>query len=171
MMQMDWRNRTLEPVALYTLLHKHSLLPISLGESVLLEEIKLLAENAHFGLVVEGEDEDPCVLASTLTFQKSPGVLRFMWIPEIKRLHTRKQDLADLGRGLRESWFTPGIRRVEAHVPAARTQAIRALKCMGFRQETLDCGIRAAQDYGKGWEAHVVLGMLENDPVREFAHA
>ena len=171
MMKMDWRVRTLEPVALYSLLHKHALLPVSLGESRMMEEIKLVSENAHFGLVVEGDGDDPAVLASTLTYQIYPGVLRFSWIPECKRLHTRKDDLATLAADLRPFWFREGVRRVEAHLPATRTQSIRALKGLGFRQETLDCGLRAACDYGKGWEAHVVLGLLANDPVRQVLEA
>ena len=92
----------------------------------------------------------------------------FNWIPEVKRLHTRKAELVELSWALRDFWFKDGIRRVEAHIPTSRTQTIRALKMIGFRQETLDTGLRETVDYGKGFEGTVILGLLESDPVRHI---
>jgi len=168
-MRMDWRVGKIEPDAFYGLMARHNLLPLHLGEELLIRDIRGKAETGAFGLVVEDAESDPGVLAATLTYGVEPGVLCFLWIPEVKALHRRKQELSDLGLSLRDYWFHElGARRVEARVPIHRTQSIRALKAIGFRQETLDCGIRDAVDHGNGLESVVVLGLLEADPVKVF---
>lgn len=163
MMEMNWYTQSLEPVGVYNLLHKHDLLP-ALPEQELLSAMRVISAKTDFGMVVDDEGK---VLASTFTTHLKPGVLGFTWIPEVKRLHTFKDDLALLAEELRAFWFKDGIRRVEAYVPVARTQTTRALKGLGFRQETLDCGIRGYMDYGHGYEAHIILGLLPDDPVRK----
>ena len=155
------------PDALYRLLRSHGLLPLSLGEEGLLRAIKATAEYGTYAMVVEGEGDDTVVLASVLSVVPEPGILLTQWIPEVKDLHKRKADLRALGEELRAYWFREGIRRVEARVAKSRLQTIKALKTMGFRQETNDHGIRMAVDYGKGWESFIVLGLLETDPVRK----
>lgn len=165
-MRISWERPRLSPDEFYELLRRHVLLPMHLGEDKLLRMVRATADAARFGMVLEDGD-DPGVLATTLTYLSEPGVLMFWWIPEVKRLHTRRDELIDLGSELRSVWFRDGVRRVEARVPIQRTQTIRALKNMGFRQETLDWGLRGAVDYGKGPEGLAILGLLEADPPRE----
>ena len=166
-MRLDHSKPHLEPDELYRLLHAHGLLPLSLGEEGLLGAIRATAAAAVFSMVVEGEGEDTAVLASVLTFHVEPGILMAQWIPEMKSLHKERAKLWELAEELRAFWFRDGIRRVEARVPKSRIQTIKALKIMGFRQETTDQGLRMAVDYGKGYEAFIVLGLLESDPVRK----
>lgn len=166
-MRLDHSKPHLEPDELYRLLHHHGLLPVSLGEEGLLGAIRATAKAAVFSMVVEGEGDDTTVLASVLTFPVEPGVLMTQWIPEMKALHKERAKLWELSDELRAFWFREGTRRVEARVPKSRIQTIKALKTMGFRQETTDQGLRMAVDYGKGYEAFIVLGLLESDPVRK----
>lgn len=165
MMQMDWTVGKIEAEELYRLIARHRLLPIHLGEELLLRDLRARAEAGAFGLVTE----DNKVLASTLTYGDAPGSLQFMWIPEVKGIHHRKQELSDLGQVLRDYWFKQlGAHRVEARVPALRIQTIKALKAIGFRQESMDCGLRNAVDHGAGPESVIVLGLLPDDPVKVF---
>lgn len=164
MMEMDWNHRRLEPVEVYNLFHKHNLLP-AVSEVELLATMRHIALHAEFGIVTDGQG---AVLASAFTIPSRRGVKEFTWIPEIKLLHKLKDDLAALGEELRSVWFKHDTRRVEAYVPISRTQTTRALKGLGFRQETLDCGIRSFMDYGKGYEPHILLGMLETDPIKHI---
>lgn len=146
----------------FELLTGHGLVPRGFVEVELLKKIRKDAENSVFGLVVD----ETGVLASTLTKPISLNILAFLWIPEVKRLHTRKKDLQALGLRLREFWFQDGITRVEARSSTSRTQTIRTLKHIGFRQETTDHGLRSGVDYGNGPEGVVILGLLEGDAMR-----
>lgn len=161
----------LQPIELFELLSKHGLVPVGFSDTVLLPYLKKLAESSAFSLIVDGEGDDALVLASGLSTPLDMHTLSFQWIPEVKRLHTRKVDLATLAVELRELWFTNGIRRVEARTTSSRTQTIRSLKNIGFRQETLDGGLRSAIDFGKGPEGVVILGMLESDAPRHIPDA
>ena len=161
----------LTAVELFELLSKHSLIPQGIPCEIMLGAIKTLAENSAFCLVVDGEGDEALVLASAITAPYDANTLLFTWIPEVKRLHTRKADLATLAAELRAIWFTDGIKRVEARTTSTRTQTIRSLKNMGFRQETIDGGLRGAVDYGKGPEGVVILGMLNSDAPRHIPDA
>ena len=166
-MRLDHSMPRLEPEALYQLLKQHGLLPVSLGEEGLLNAIRATAKAAAFTMVVQGEGAERAVVASVLTFQVEPGILMAQWIPEVKGLNKDRPGLWAVSEELRAMWFQSGIRRVEARVAKSRIQTIKALKIMGFRQETTDHGLRLAVDYGKGYEAFIVLGLLESDPVHK----
>lgn len=161
----------LKPTELFELLTSHDLVPKGVPESMLLNSIHVMADHSAFCLIVDEEEADAVVLASGLTMPLDNRTLTFTWIPEVKRLHTRKADLAKLALELRALWFTNGITRVEARTTTKRTQTIRALKNIGFRQETLDTGLRSGVDYGKGPEGVIILGLLESDPLRHFDDA
>lgn len=162
-MKLDHTTPRLTSVSLYLLLRRHGLLPVSLGEDGLQRAIAATAANARFAVVTE----DGGVVASVLTYQLEPGILGVQWIPEMKGLNKNRPALWALSDELREFWFRDGVRRIEARVPKSRIQTIKALKTMGFRQETTDHGLRQAVDYGKGFEAFIVLGLLESDPVHK----
>lgn len=166
-MKLDTSIPRLTSVSLYMLLKRHALLPVSLGEEGLQRAIHATANAATFMAVTEGEGQGKGVVASILTYPLEPGVLGIMWIPETKGLNKDKRGLWALSESLREIWFQGDIRRVEARVAKSRIQTIKALKVMGFRQETTDHGIRQAVDYGKGWESMLILGMLDTDTVRK----
>ena len=163
MMRISWDQPRIAPEELYILLRRHCLLPLHLDDKALLRSIKATADASRFGMVLDGDG----VLASTLTLMIEPGILSFHWIPEVKRLHTRRNELIDLGGEFRSVWFVDGIRRVEARCPILRTQTMRCLQHMGFRLETTDKGLRKAVDYGKGFEALALFGLIESDPPRE----
>lgn len=166
-MRLLWDKPSLKPDELYSLLNRHNLLPMHLGQEGLIRSMRLTAEASLFLVVAEGEGDDMRVLASTYTYISEPGIAVFNWVPEVSQLHKRRNELIDLGQDLAEKvWFDVGIRRVEARVPSKRTQTIRALRHMGFHQETLDSGLREAVDYGKGPEGVVVLSRLATDLPR-----
>lgn len=158
----------LQPTELFELLFSHDLVPKGIQELALLDSIRVMAGNSAFGLIVDGDGDEALVLASTFTMPLNDNTLSFTWIPEVKRLHTRREDLVHLAVELRNLWFQSGIRRVEARTTTKRTQTIRTLKNLGFKQETLDSGLRSGVDYGKGPEGVVILGMLESDPLRHL---
>lgn len=158
----------LQPAELFELLTTHNLVPRGVSELKLLDSVRIMANSSAFGLVVDGEGDEADVLAVALTMPIDENTLSFTWIPEVKRLHIRKADLATLAVELRGFWFQAGIRRVEARTTTKRTQTIRALKNIGFKQETLESGLRSGVDYGKGPEGVVILGMLESDPIRHI---
>lgn len=166
-MKLDRSVPRLTSTALYMLLRRHGLLPVSLGEEGLKNALVATSQNAHFAVVTEGDGTEYGVVASVLTYPLEPGILGVQWIPEMKGLNKNRAGLWDIAEELREFWFRDGVRRVEARVPKSRIQTIKALKTMGFRQETTDHGLRMAVDYGKGYEAFIVLGLLESDPVRK----
>lgn len=165
--QMD----QLKPAELFELLFSHDLIPKGVPETMLLNSVRFMSENSAFCLVVDGEGDEALVLASAITMPIDDHSLMFTWIPEVKRLHTRKTDLIDLAVELRALWFQNGVKRVEARSTTKRTQTIRTLKNIGFKQETLDSGLRSGVDYGKGPEGVVILGMLESDPLRHMTDA
>ena len=162
-MKFDLQHQRIQPVELYELLRRHELLP-ALPEDLLIKAVKQLADQSVYGLIL---DTDDAVLASTLTMRQNPSCLLFTWIPEVRKLHLRRNEMIDLGHEMRQMWFVEGIRRVEARFPVKRSQTMRALKTMGFRQETLDWGLREAVDYGHGPEGVAILGLIESDPERE----
>lgn len=166
-MKLDTSVPRLTSVGLYMLLRRHGLLPISLGEEGLQRALVATANNAAFAVVTEGEGEEKGVVASVLTYPLEPGILGVQWIPETKGLNKNRASLWALAEELRGMWFQGDIRRVEARVAKSRIQTIKALKVMGFRQETNDHGIREAVDYGKGWESFLILGLLATDPMRK----
>lgn len=155
----------LNPTQLYNMLDNHGLVPKGQSEVAMLRVIQTRASEGIFCVVTE--DDSDLVLAATLSYPTSPRSLGFIWVPEVKRLNHRKPDLAELAKDFRAFWFQQGIYRVEAHVPTSRSQTTRTLKAMGFRQETLDSGLRDTVDFGNGPEGILILGMLESDPVRQ----
>ena len=128
-MRLSWDHPSINPAELYELLHRNGLLQAQ-DNAKLLEGIRATAMISRYGLVL---DDDDRVLASFLYWPIQPHILGFQWIPEVKRLHTKRDELIALGEELRTVWFRGGVTRVEAHVPVARTQTIRAVKAMGFR--------------------------------------
>jgi len=161
--RLDFSYPHISPAELYELLRRNNLLPQGIGNIALLAQIKSLAERGVYLLVVD----DTGVLASTLTMRQDPGTLAFYWIPEVKALHTRRDDLIDLSASLRELWFTEGIKRVEARVAASRRQTFKALITMGFKNETANGGLRNAVNYGNGDEMMHILGLLPTDKPLE----
>jgi hypothetical protein len=160
-MKISWDHPALDPGELYELLRKHTLIP-KMDDMQLLAGIKSLAQQSAFLMVVD----DSGVLATTLTRKGMPGVLDFLWIPEVRGLSRCRDELIDLGAQFREIWFKDGIRRVESRIPLSRRQTVKALHYMGFVEETGSSGLRDAVDYGKGPEAIAIMGLLESDPAR-----
>jgi hypothetical protein len=162
-MKLIYPKRRLDAEELYNLWRKHHLLPMHLGDEKLIQVVKATAAASMFVLVVE--EPNDTVLATALTFEIEPGVLLFQWIPEVRGLHERREDLRPLAKDFQDLWFgTRGIRRVESRVPTARRQTIKTLDQFGFTLETRSEGTRKIVNYGRGWENIAILGLLDTDP-------
>ena len=162
-MKISWEHPSINPEELYELMRRNKMLPYHLGPVGMIEAVRGLAMVSRYGLVLNDEG---AVMASFLYFPIALGLLGFTWIPEIKYLHRdHRDDLAGLGTELRAVWFRNGIHRVESHVPVSRSQTVKALRAIGFRQETRD-GIREIVDFGLGPEPMTLLGLLASDPPR-----
>ena len=152
--------RKMEGVELYQLLTKHRLLPNYLEDPVACIS---LANSAEVGFLHEGDR----VLAVIIETHPSPKSLELVWVNEVSRLHLKKDFLATVAKMLRKRWFEElGLQRVGVHVPIARTQTIRTLRCLGFRMETLPWGVRDSVGYGPHLESVAILGLLPTDPIR-----
>ena len=161
-MKISWEHPIISPEELYELLHRTGLLPKHEGNQQMVLALLAASKAARYGLVLNPEGS---VLASFLFWPARQHIMAFQWIPELKGLHSRKEELAEVGTELRAVWFRDGVTRVEAQVPTRRRQTVKTLIAMGFHLETSGQGLRGAVDYGRGPEDISVLGLLATDPA------
>jgi hypothetical protein len=163
-MQIDWAQGPLDAGILYSTLNRHLLLPASLQDP----NICLAAANQmRIGFLHDGGDVP---LAILLESNPEPGLVGLMFITGVARLHQKKDDLIEISLVLRDRWFKEmKADRVESRVPVERTQTIRCLKHLGFRLETLPCGIRNGIVLNGKSKSLSVLGLLPSDPIRKLS--
>jgi hypothetical protein len=150
---------------LYTLLHRHKLLPDSLKDP---HVAMAYAQILNLGILHDGGERP---LAALLETCPEPGVVGITFITEVARLHLRKAELIEVSLQLRERWFEQyGAYRVECRIPVERTQSQRSLKHMGFRMETLPKGIRNATVYEGKPVSLCIMSLLPTDPVKSLSY-
>lgn len=151
---------------LYSLLDRHRLLPDSLRDPAI---CMLASERMSVGFIHEG-GETP--LAILLESYPAPGIVGLLFINERPRLNQLRDGLIECSLRLRKRWFEDlGALRVEARIPIERTQTIRCLGHLGFKQETLPKGLRDAEFYHGKATSMCVMGLLPSDPIKQLSTA
>lgn len=149
---------------LYSLLERHLLLPEVLKNP----SICMMAANSMNVGFIHDDGNKP--LAILLETHPEPGIVGLLLITERARLNQRRDELIDISIQLRERWFGQmGAYRIESRIPVERTQTIRCLRHMGFRIETLPCGLRNAVIYNGKPKDLCVMSLLPTDPVKELS--
>lgn len=151
------------PEELDRLLRKHHLLSVALRLHPQL--VAAMAAGSRVNVMHEDSEILGVMVETPLP---DPTLLEVLIVPEVRRLHQAKDELAELSTRLRQSWFgNSGFRRIQAAIPSSRIHTKKIFKAMGFVEETRDCGLRNSVNLGKEYEAMTVLGLLPSDPEKK----
>lgn len=160
-MRVEWSDEVMDAGLLHKILSKHKLLPDALNNP---DVCIAFASSLRFGVLSDGGQNPLCLLFMN---RVDDGIGGLMLVTERPKLNQRKEELFEISKELRKLWFDEmGLHRVEARIPAERTQTIRILKHFGFRMETLPSGLRSAATLSGKCQNMVIMGLLPCDPVK-----
>lgn len=160
-MRAEWTDEMVDAGLLHQILSKHKLLPPQLNDP---NVCIAFAMSLKFGVLTDGSKNPLCLLFMN---HVDDGIGGLMLITERPKLNQRKEELFEVAKDLRKLWFTDmGLHRVEARIPAERTQTIRILKHLGFKMETMPTGLRSAATLSGKCQNMVIMGILPSDPIK-----